>query len=118
VPMRESRRRPRSLGRARRAASGDLLAVDEYIPVILRAVARAGGSAQSVDVVDAVGHELEARLTPMDKQPLPTGETRWRNRVHWIRFRLVERGLIDRSAPRGVWRLTEAGKVEAARVAA
>ena len=57
------------------------------------------------------------RLTPTDKEPLPTGPIRWRNRVHWIRFRLVERGLIDRSAPRGVWRLTEAGKAEAARLA-
>lgn len=46
-------------------------------------------------------HELE--------QTTRTGENQWLNRVHWVRQRMVDQGLIDGSAF-GVWRLTGEGR--------
>lgn len=77
---------------------------------ILRVLEAAGGEAGTREVVDAVGAVLGPRLTDTDREELPSGGFRWRNRVQWARNALCERGLLDRDAPRGVWRLTDAGR--------
>ena len=46
----------------------------------------------------------------IQNEPLPSGEPRFRNQVHWARFYLVREGLLD-SSRRGVWSLTEGGRV-------
>lgn len=113
LTRRESRRRAQSIGRAPRAASADLLPASEYEGAILAALAVRDGSASSAEVVEAVGTALDQRLTKTDRETLATGEVRWRNRVHWVRYRLAEKGLLNTRAPRGIWALTEAGKAAA-----
>jgi hypothetical protein len=113
APQGQTRRRagrPTAESWPPRAQSGDLLDAAEYRGPILRALAARGGSARSKEVVDAVGHELEDRLTPTDRGTLASGDIRWRNRVMWARFHLAKSGLIDKEAPRGLWSLTEAGR--------
>lgn len=44
-------------------------------------------------------------------EPLPSGvQTRLENQVHWARFYLAKTGYID-SSQRGVWTLTEKGRL-------
>lgn len=92
-----------------RAPIGSLLPESEYEIPILRALADAGGSAPSRDVVAAVGKVLGPRLTERDRAPLPNGSERWQSRVQFSRLRLKERGLIKGGSPRGLWELAPAG---------
>jgi hypothetical protein len=43
-----------------------------------------------------------------------SGELAWNNLVRYARRRLVDAGLIDRNAPRGLWNLTARGREKAA----
>lgn len=68
-----------------------------------------GGSGTPDEVVD----QIAATLKIPDKQlneTLPSGELRFRNQVAWARFYLVREGLLD-SSRRGVWSLTEKGRL-------
>ena len=41
---------------------------------------------------------------------MSNGQQRWRVTASFERKNLVEEGLLDRTSPRGVWRLTQAGR--------
>jgi hypothetical protein len=107
----ESTEEAPSVGRkaGRRARSGTILSRFEYDLPILTALARRGGAAPMNEVLDEVGEILTDRLTELDKQPVRSGEIRWRNRAMWRRLRLVKSGLLEEDSPRGVWELSEAG---------
>lgn len=55
-------------------------------------------------------------LTEDDKNltNVATGENKWRNRVDWVRYQLVQKGELDGSQ-RGVWRITQKGRDRLAR---
>jgi hypothetical protein len=105
------RRRKRSSPPAKpRAAAGTLLPEQQYEAPLLRALAEAGGRAPYREVVEAVGKQLDHEFTELDKDTLRSGGVRWQSRLQFVRLRLVERGLLDRETPRGIWGLTEAGR--------
>ena len=93
-----------------RAASGTLLPEENYERPLLKALADAGGQAPYRDVVEAVGRELKDRLMPADFENLNSGAVRWQSRLQFVRLRLIERGYLDKNAPRGVWGITDAGR--------
>lgn len=93
-----------------RAAAGTLLPEERYERPLLKALADAGGQAPYRDVVDAVGRELKDDLLPADFEHLNSGGIRWQSRLQFVRLRLIERGYLDRNAPRGVWAITDAGR--------
>jgi Mrr N-terminal domain/SeqA protein N-terminal domain len=99
----------KSSGRTR-APSGTLLPESAYEEPLLRALVEAGGEASYRDVVASVGQGLQDVLTPADQDTLASGGVRWHSRLQFVRLRLIERGEMDRDAPRGVWRITEAGR--------
>jgi Mrr N-terminal domain len=101
----------------RRAPRGKLLPESSYEEPILSVLAERGGEAPAREVTDAVERLIGHQLTPLDRERTSSGEIRWRNRTQFARLALVKRGLIDRSAPRGLWRLTEKGRAAAARAA-
>lgn len=35
---------------------------------------------------------------------------RWKSRVVWRRFHLVQLGLLERNSPRGTWEVSEEGR--------
>ena len=76
---------------------------------ILEAVEGAGGEASAREVLDIVGQTMEGSLLAADHEPMSNGEPRWRVTASFERKNLVEEGLLDASAPRGVWRLTDRG---------
>lgn len=93
-----------------RAPSGSLLPEERYERPLLKALVDAGGQAAYRDVVEAVGRELEHQLMPADLENLNSGAVRWRSRLQFVRLRLIERGYLDKNAPRGLWGITDAGR--------
>lgn len=93
----------------RRASDGELLPLERYSLPILEAIRELGGESPTDTVIDLVGEKLKDDLTPADKEKYPSGMVRWRNRTQWQRKELVNEGLLDPTAPRGMWRLTEKG---------
>lgn len=93
-----------------RAAAGTLLPEDRYERPLLKALADAGGQAPYREVVDAVGRELKDDLMEADFETLTSGSVRWQSRLQFVRLRLIERGYLDKNAPRGIWGITDAGR--------
>ena len=91
-----------------RAASGTLLPEERYERPLLKALADAGGQAPYRDVVEAVERELKDDLMPADIENLRSGSVRWQSRLQFVRLHLIERGLLDKNAPRGIWGITDA----------
>lgn len=79
----------------------------EYFGPVLVALRKLGGSAKPNEV-----REIVARLTGISQEEqdevLPSGTSRYGNRVAWARFYLAKAGLLD-SSRRGVWALTDSG---------
>jgi Mrr N-terminal domain len=93
-----------------RASPGSILPESEYeIPILEELVAR-GGSGHATEITNAVGQRLADRLTDLDKEKLDSGEIRWRNRVQFTRLTLKQLGLIDPDSPRGIWKISDAGR--------
>lgn len=113
-PAVKSARSARARKRSRaRPPVGPLLPEEEYVAPVLSVLLERGGSAPAREVIEAVGEKLEGKLTPADKERIASGEVRWKNRVQFIRLRLVEEGLLARDSPRGVWSLSDEGRARA-----
>lgn len=82
----------------------------EYWKPLAKVLHFVGGPARAGDVIAAVGTAMVAKLQPIDRDLLPTGEVRWINRIRFARQRLKEHGLISRNTAYGCWELTDAGK--------
>jgi predicted CopG family antitoxin len=101
--------------RVERMRPGDLLDRTHYDLKILEVLDEMGGAGYAPDVVEAVGKRVEDQLTPNDRLKNKTGVVRWKNRVAWRRFNLVQMGLLKRDSPRGTWELSEKGRQALAR---
>jgi hypothetical protein len=99
----------KSSGRTR-APSGTLLPEQRYELPLLRALIDADGEAPYREVLESVGRALSDEFMPADHETLTSRSVRWHSRLQFVRLRLVERGEMDREAPRGIWRITEAGR--------
>jgi len=76
---------------------------------LLRALVRLGGSSPARDVYEEV-EKFFPHLTDADRSdPLPSGGSRWTNRIQWVRQALVDRGELT-SAGRGIWAITDKGR--------
>ena len=74
---------------------------------LLDALRSIGGSAKPDEAVDRVAEDLGIPDRVLN-EVLPSGGSRFRNRVAWARFYPVREGLLD-SSKHGVWSLTEKG---------
>jgi hypothetical protein len=95
-----------------------LLPESAYEGPVLKVLADRGGEAPAREATDAVEPLIASKLTALDKERTSSGEIRWRNRTQFARLALVNRGLIDKTAPRGIWRLTDEGRKAAGSVKA
>lgn len=95
---------------AARVPAGSILAEEEYELPLLSALVDAGGQAPSRDITAAVGQKLGDRLTELDKQRLKSGGIRWENRIQFVRLKMIDRGLMARDTPRGIWAITDSGR--------
>jgi Mrr N-terminal domain len=110
VATRSGSSRPRRRrSRAPRAKAGTTLPDAEYEVPILEILRDSGGRAPTREVIDALGERLDGRLSDADREPLSSGEIRWRNRAQFARLNLIEQGDMLRGSPRGVWEISEHG---------
>lgn len=109
-PRATPRQKRRADARRPRAAAGTLLPEAEYFRPILEVLDERGGSAPKQVVIEELGRRLEGKLTDADRGELEHGGIRWRNRSQFARLRLIERGLMDRAAARGIWAITDDGR--------
>jgi Arc/MetJ family transcription regulator len=105
-----ARSKPNKATGRTRAPSGSLLPEQAYEAPLLRALVAAGGEAPYREITEAVGAELHDTLMPADFENLESGSVRWHSRLQFVRLRLIKRGEMDREAPRGIWRITDAGR--------
>jgi len=76
---------------------------------LLDALRKLGGSGSPDEVVEQIAADLNLS-DDVQNELLPSGGPRYRNQVAWARFYLVRDGLLD-SSKRGVWSLTERGRM-------
>ncbi len=107
-PKRSSKTKRSS--KAKRAPKGSLLPEEAYKLPILEALEDAGGRAPTSEVVTAVGERLGVDLGDIDRELIGSGEVRWKNRVQFVRLKLIESGLMESDSPRGIWAITDAGR--------
>lgn len=94
-----------------RAPSDALLPESEYEMPILFVLECAGGRAATSEVVAAVGKELSDKFLPMDREVMENGRQRWEMRTQFTRLRMVKAGLLEKNSPRGMWAISDAGRV-------
>jgi len=106
----QTRAERRNLGRLRK---GRRTPESEYYLPILRVLEKMHGSGKVADVLDRVGIAMKPLLKDVDYQPLASDPSnpRWRNAAQWARNSMVHEGLLKADSPRGVWEITEAGRM-------
>jgi len=79
----------------------------QYFGPVIEALKELAGSGRPEEVKDKIVEQL--KLSDEEQNELiPSGISRFSNRVDWARFYLVRAGYLD-SSVRGVWSLTEKG---------
>ena len=86
-----------------------LLDCGAYEMPILRALAERDGQASRPEIRTAVFKVVEASLSDLDREKLPSGEPRWETRLDKARSKLMQAGYLKSDSPRGVWELAAAG---------
>ncbi|MEZ5212424.1 winged helix-turn-helix domain-containing protein [Gordonia sp. (in: high G+C Gram-positive bacteria)] len=64
-------------------------------------------------LADVFGLTVAERSLPVSTEP---DRLLWENMVRWARRKLNDAGLLDRSAPRGLWTLSRRGLIRAEQV--
>jgi restriction system protein len=80
----------------------------QYFGPILDVLRNLGGSGTPNEVTDGVAELLSVPESEQE-ETLSSGESRFKNKVHWARFYLAKADLID-SSKRGIWSLTTKGE--------
>jgi restriction system protein len=84
---------------------------EKFILPILEALIELGGEAHARDVLERVHAKMKNILNTYDYEDLSSNnQKRWENTTQWVKYKMVEEGLLDRNVPRGVWRITERGR--------
>jgi restriction system protein len=82
--------------------------IARYFNPVLAALKKLGGSARPSEVCATVAQDMKLNDTALE-ETLESGQSRFENKVAWVRLYLVLSGYIDRSR-RGVWTLTDKGR--------
>jgi restriction system protein len=78
---------------------------------VLHALVEAGGQAKTAWVCDYVFDKMRSEIGPREREhQSKSGEITWRNEVKWARKDMIEDGRMTKVSPRGVWKITEAGR--------
>jgi len=81
--------------------------IAQYFNPVLVALKKLGGSARPSEVCATVAKDMRLRSVALE-ETLESGQSRFENKIAWVRLYLVLAGYIDKSR-RGVWSLTEKG---------
>jgi len=82
--------------------------IARYFNPVLTALKQLGGSARPSEVCAMVAQEMKLRDAVLE-ETLESGQSRFENKIAFVRLYFVLTGYIDRSR-RGVWTLTDKGR--------
>lgn len=82
-----------------------------FLP-ILQALVELDGQAQPRKILQRVEQLMGETLNAVDQSPLPSAphRRRWQAAACWARTNLLEKGLLDATAPKGIWKISEEGR--------
>jgi restriction system protein len=85
---------------------------EQFIMPILESIIELGGRAKVKDVLERVYDKMKNILNSYDEEPLRSRRNvkRWENTARWARQKMVEKGLLAKDSPRGIWEITEKGR--------
>lgn len=106
----ETRTQRRNLGKLRK---GVRTPESAYYRPILQVLDKMGGSGKVADVLERVGRIMKPVLKKVDYDLLASDpdNPRWRNSAQWARNSMVREGLLKADSPRGVWEISDKGRV-------
>lgn len=111
-PLESVKGEPAGRERSRRGA-GELLPLERYCGPILQALTKAGGELRSREIPAKVAPHIEDLLYDADREIDGGGTPAWHGRIGWAGTLCRKDGHLDKDAPRGIWRLTAAGREKA-----
>jgi intein/homing endonuclease len=84
----------------------------EYRIPILQVLIDLEGRGTAKEILERVYKKMKDVLNSVDLETLPSGrDFRWRNTTMWERNTMVNEGLLEKDSPRGIWEITEKGKI-------
>jgi restriction system protein len=85
---------------------------EQFIMPILETLIELGGRAKVRDVLERVYDKMKNILNSYDEEPLRSRRNvkRWVNTARWARQKMVEKGLLAKDSPWGIWEITEKGR--------
>ena len=89
---------------------------EAYVPALLKTLHEKGGWAPRWEARPRVGELLNNRFGWKDWEKRADGQYNWEYRIDWMRTRMVMDGLMEGNTSRGMWKLTEEGERQAARL--
>ncbi|RPI58749.1 MAG: hypothetical protein EHM56_00960 [Chloroflexi bacterium] len=107
APRPKAKRAPR----AQKLKRGQKPPQDAYVLPILQALDEMGGRGAVPDVLDRVGQIMADDFNEHDRSTVKSGDIRWRTTAHWARHEMKEQGLLAAGSRRGIWEITEEGRV-------
>lgn len=82
-----------------------LVSRDTLRKTLIESLKALGGSAPKAEVEDEMEMRLRSILTDGDYEPVGEGIPSWRKRAEWVRYQLVQEGILKDNSPRGIWEL-------------
>ena len=95
----------RSVRAGTRTNKGSYVSQDTLRRTLIESLKTLGGSARKREVEDEMERRLRSVLTNADYEPVGEGIPRWRKSAEWMRYRLVQEGIMKANSPRGIWEL-------------
>ncbi len=96
-----------------RKPSGEITPHLDYCRPLLEVLVEMGGHGKTDEVLECVGRKMKPLLKPKDYEPHASKakRIRWRNTAQWARNLMVnEDGRMKKKSPRGLWKISDAGR--------
>ena len=110
-PGKRPKRTRRHTRTGKRLPRGVKTSQKAFVLPILTALEQLEGNGRMAEVLDIVGRLVSDTLNKHDLSQLKNGLIRWRNTAQWARQQMKGEGLLADDSPRGVWEITERGRV-------
>ena len=94
----------------REVKRGQVTTQKRYVIPILESLIEVGGEESVKTLYNMVERRMKNILVAADYENLHTGEIRWKNAVRFARNSMVNKGLLDKNSPTGIWRITDKGR--------
>jgi hypothetical protein len=98
---------------ANRQQKNELTPQKAFRPILMKTLLALGGQARVPQIRDSMQGPVKSILKPGDTELVSSGDIRWWNAVCWERADLIREGLLRSDSPRGIWELSDRGKLEA-----